>query len=157
MDKVNRLRWIPMIVKAYSDARLRQELMKRGVDLGSTFSGADSRQSAADTRSVPASPLSRKPIPVKHLANQRGKLAVPKLGKRNANPGQRATPNIASVLKELREARKQMTQLENLQTKLTEMQAQMDIRMNQLLQRLNHSTADEKKEANTQVQNNQLL
>lgn len=37
MDKVNRLRWIPMIVKAYSDARLRQELMKRGVDLGSTF------------------------------------------------------------------------------------------------------------------------
>lgn len=94
---------------------------------------------------------------MKHLANQRGKLAVPKLGKRNANPGQRATPNIASVLKELREARKQMTQLENLQTKLTEMQAQMDIRMNQLLQRLNHSTADEKKEANTQVQNNQLL
>jgi len=162
VNRLDRLRWIPMLVKAYSDARLRRELESR--EQAGTESG--SRASTANATSQPPQKTHKKVVPKRSpLSIQSASARSSPLTaravvrrRRQATPGQAVTSVKAgqvqravtqqrstvpvpkneykTMLQDLRDTKRKLTRLESSHAQLTQMQQNLDKRLGDLMERL---------------------
>lgn len=135
MNRLSRLRWIPMIVKAYSDARLHHELeLRQQVQNGP--------QGDSSTKSAKSGNIRKRTSPANRtFAGMRASPPSVRPVKARKIPQKTQSADYKSVLKELRETKRKLNQLESIHTQLTQLQQNMDERLMDLLQRLEQPQA----------------
>lgn len=125
MRRLERFHWIPMLLKAYSEARERMQEQQAGAGVSALSGPPPSTESTGAT----AKP---KPAKARKLQNHRGKpkRAVRRLKRMPAGAGLRrvvrarrmTTMDYRAVLNELREAKQQLGQLDSIREQLNVMQ-----------------------------------
>lgn len=138
MAKFSRLQWIPMIVKAYNDAKERSATGQS--TFASTLSNVDSGDSpdkpmVPNQRTLPPRTASqRKPIGTPPARQTPSKRTPPKLSlPKSSIP----TRQYARMLKELRETQVKLSKLESIHHRLSEMQTNIEQQLSAIMERVN--------------------
>ncbi|MDQ0189977.1 hypothetical protein JI721_10135 [Alicyclobacillus cycloheptanicus] len=132
MKRLERLQWIPMILKAWNEARERVEGQQTG--LMETPPPVRGKPESAKPGAKPRAqrPVGRSRSKPGHRPKVRHLKRIPTpQGQRRVLRTRRmpAPPDYQAVLQELREARAQLSQLESIRHQLNEMQAWFEQRL----------------------------
>jgi hypothetical protein len=135
MANLPNLKWIPMIAKAYQEARMRTE---SEMAHNSTVTSEPAVQALHPnlTRSSPRRRVDTKTQPRRSTRKSQG--ATTNSLKTSTN--QKASElQYQSVVQELREAKRRLQRLESVHRELTVMQTRLESQMNELIHRLDKS------------------
>lgn len=131
MAKFERLKWIPMIMEAYSEARVRTQGYDSTVKSSSpvqesslSFNGSPEQRSIAPRMNGNRHVFNRKPAK-RIVATQTAKRRVSRVHHQSPSP-------YYSVIRELRDAKQKLRQLETIQVRLNELQSTLDQRLAEL-------------------------
>jgi hypothetical protein len=133
MANLPNLKWIPMIAKAYQEARTRAESGMTEMTHDMTASAEPSVRSM-NPNPAHASPRKRSDSPA-HARRSTRKSPGAKANSLKTASYQKVT-ELQSVVHELREAKRRINRLESIHRELTVMQTRLESRMNELIHRL---------------------
>ncbi|WDL98219.1 hypothetical protein [Alicyclobacillus sp. ALC3] len=134
MQRLERFKWIPMLLRAWDEARERTEAERRGritspegeTEMGAVSAPAKSTRSQGkstnrDTKAI-RPPVRRAAPPVQSLPR-------PARGRKQDVRTRIRKSDYQAVLQELREAKKQLGQLDSIRHQLDDLQAWFETRM----------------------------
>ncbi len=134
MQRLERFKWIPMLLRAWDEARERTEAERRGritSPEGEAETGivsAPAKPTRSQTKSTNRVTKAIKP-PVRPAAPSVRRLPSPARGQKQDVRTRIRKSDYQAVLQELREAKKQLGQLDSIRHQLDELQAWFEARM----------------------------
>jgi len=128
MSKLDRLKWIPILIQAYSDLQVQKALEEQ--TKGQKLTKKPAAQKPPNVAKIPL-----------HLAADANKTTRSQLDDRKRNArNQRAigiqTPNFQSIMRELKETQMKVTRLESIHEQLSEMNQHLEQRFEQIMNQI---------------------